>query len=462
MNNYTIDWVRHGESCSNLLADSNRDRRINESYQPSFYNVYKDYNVPSLDIMKQDEIIKYIEMIKIPKYIMMADTSNIHSRSGWDIFLSRLTNIPNLFKSVLNEPPLTFIGICHSINFGRNYIRKNNMKYDIHITSGLSRTIMTGLMSMRGLNGIVLKVVPYINEITPISFVDYQNVAVEAKILKKRIHFIIDWFKKNWLKYYDDIEIIEDLMSIFHKLNPINRYLVTYYINYISMKDRDMDKIKYNLKFILNSIITSEIKLIDFIKKYDGKDNSILVCTETEFYVKMPSVDFSIYREYEKSIGDIYISDYTEFYNTVVPRIISMNQNKNNMKIIAFSHGKFIRNISEMVGEIIIPPLMNTGLVRQINNKFNMIDYIPIKLRALFNTDLEDNNMNACSVDHLMGICNHDMKVEDSNMNRDIKFAKIKDPITNKSEYQKEIDDDIIKRKYMKYKLKYLELQKKF
>ena len=130
--NITIDWVRHGESCSNLLADSNKDRGMNDN-NPSFYNLYKDIEVPFIDITKANEIdiIQYVEKIKIPEYNKMVATTSIYERSGWDIFISRITNIPNIVKSVLNEPPLTFVGICHGINVGRNYIRKNNIKYDI-------------------------------------------------------------------------------------------------------------------------------------------------------------------------------------------------------------------------------------------------------------------------------------------------------------------------------------------
>ena len=107
---YTIDWVRHGESCSNLISGGKAI--IDRPLPPSLFE----------------------------------------------------TNPINKIKSNI-EPPLSNIGIQHAINVGNEFL-KNNKNYDIYIASGLSRTIMTALyaLSQTKIGNIKLYIVPFINE----------------------------------------------------------------------------------------------------------------------------------------------------------------------------------------------------------------------------------------------------------------------------------------------------------
>ena len=88
--NIIIDWVRHAESCSNLIAKSNVDTYV--STTDLGYN----------RIESQPELP--------------------HSSGLLGNFTGFIKSLPSKIASTNIEPPLSFIGVQHAINLGNKYI----------------------------------------------------------------------------------------------------------------------------------------------------------------------------------------------------------------------------------------------------------------------------------------------------------------------------------------------------
>ncbi len=194
-----IDWVRHGESCSNLISGYIKDKPEDTKSN------------------KTDTLMQY--------------------------------NFIDMIKSTLVEPPLTHIGTQHAINIGKNYIANNT--YDFYITSGLSRTIMTGLFALSQYKDNIkrtLYVVPFINEYEYIKLfsLDKQNRAVELHILIRRIKLITQYIKSLSIdisnitidfSLYDEDKELQPLISNY---NSFVKYIVP---KLLKKKNINSDKI---------------------------------------------------------------------------------------------------------------------------------------------------------------------------------------------------------------------------
>ena len=379
---YCIDWIRHAESCSNYNNDYTHDIPPGEKFESN-------------------------------------------------------TPLATKCKSIFElEPPLSYIGMCQAINLGNMYFNKLPQMHNMFITSPLVRTITTALLALRGHSDITIFIIPFINETDHTDFnmtlsanqdcviankltkpdprnkikptYDRQNRSVPSKILKKKINFIIDWITKNWIQYYDDIELLDNLKILYDKCPPNIQQLIisksfweTTSHTFTRVKPfnwKQWENLKNTLPLNTKSDITQAI--VTFIKTYK------LIKKK---YNSFPNIDYTKYeqyeREYESTGIDVYESNYTEFSKNILPNLINELYTKPLSKITecpvigAFVHNGIIKQINSN------PDMntMNTGIVRQsvLDNgmsNFN-IQHVPTKIREIY-PNLEKHNPNVCAIDN--------------------------------------------------------------
>jgi len=192
--NITINWIRHGESCANYAHGSSDKKNV--PHRPHGFGKFPN---------------KYEEDYANNKNSEEDTQKNNHASN--DILYN---SHPVSGNSHAYEPNLSYIGMNHAINLGNEFFfkREHIDPKNIYISSGLTRTITTALIALRFIPDAVIYVVPYINE-TENNNDDISNIAVPLIILKKRIRFIQEWLQKNWITRFDDIELINFLITIY-------------------------------------------------------------------------------------------------------------------------------------------------------------------------------------------------------------------------------------------------------
>ncbi len=443
---YIIDWIRHGESCGNIIQGHILDKPSN------------------------DRSIGYDKLKIIRKFQSNTIFSNLWQLSD------KIYNLGGIIKNMLYyEPNLSYIGMCHSINLGRYYMKNNT--HDIYITSGMTRTIMTALLSLRHNPNAIIYVVPFINELSNVSSitgVDYQNNAVPSKILKKRIRFIKDWLERNWINNFDDIEIMTDLTDLFNESELINN---KYKLEFDSIIKQKKENNKYNIEdFILRILKDKELPEIfnKFIFKYTK------IFDNLQQFKRCPGVDFSIYEYFEEKYKNIQTPNLELFYKEVLPmlkeKVGKEKVGKANIKIGAYSHGLVIRQIWKeidpeyyKINHQQMYDMMNTQIsceTRKHNNN-NLIrtirfSYHPIKIRENYE-DFECLNNNLCDNKSILGINNFNLGYYDNlpleEVSSDVKFV-----YESGYDLHKEFDGSnsllVGGNKYLKYKERYLSIKK--
>jgi hypothetical protein len=457
--NISIDWVRHAESCSNFdsgyITDENSYNK-----RPLGYNKY---------------------------------TSNINDKTT-DI---KLYNPFSIIKSALMyEPNLSFIGMQQAIKLG-SYLK--NKKYDVILCSPLTRTIMTALLSCRN-NDTKIIVVPYISEIHNYASLigkDCSNMGVTSNILKKRIIFIKKWLIENWITYFDDIEIMEDLIDIKEHLmfnNSIinsQKKLIINKINFIlsckskkgslSKTDSHINKnndCSYKIEQLLNNFIyvfknEKNIDIFKYVIKYKKIFNNLLK------FKSGPPVDFSILIKYEKySINNhkynIANSNKYLFYNEILDTVVNIVNKPPNIQlnILCFSHGLFIKDIWKTRNPdtfVYEKKILNTIVINE-NLKYNEFKkiYLPSPIRSTYE-NFESLNIDICRLQSVKGVTNY-IFTESSYFNNFYNYVipknklnlyyDIKNIEINDDEYNLLIQNDIIDYKNQIYSNLYCQYKK--
>ena len=283
---------------------------------------------------------------------------------------------------------------------------------------------------------------------------DYQNTAVPSATLKRRVKFIKEWLEENWLVYFDDIEIIEDLEKLRLHVDQITREHIEKYLECrsvegtkyknqpigIERKDCELQKLMTEHIFS-SSKYSTDLNIKHIISKY------IKIFTDINKFKRGPRVDFSIYEQWEVlfenntnlSHLNTQESNITTFYNNVLPQLIKTNINYANdpTRIIAFIHGSLIRSIWKTIDKGTyaanmhqLEGLMNTAVVREIRtydqfpDKLNYVNlevpksfkgseinfkYQPEKIRATDFGIYEKTNTNVCATQSIKGILNYNL-----------------------------------------------------
>lgn len=394
----TIHWTRHAESCSNLETGYNMDK---DEY-PN-----REIGYSQIDVQKtKKETNKFYDFLK---------SLNMYSQCSY-------------------HPNLSFIGMQQSILLGE-FVKD----YDIICVSPMLRTIMTALLSLRGKKCIIY-VVPYIVEDTnPLCMGnDKQNNPLGYEQLEKTVIFVKDWLEKNWIKNFDDIKLMNNILDI-KKLLPNKAELINTILKCRVNKDCAMlHNIKLLTKYVATGHNSDKInKIINEIK---------LIC-EVE-YIRGPIVDFSVLKYFETNKYDLAQS-FDKFFSNVIPYIIKANNiQKSDLKILCVSHGNSITNYFKNKYGVSNGHPFNTETYEEVikcsdyknilDRKFNGSIYKPIKIRTNYE-NFESINGNVCAVDGLKGVVNYNG--EKCDFHKDVDFF-CKD-----------------KSKYIQYKKKYIQIK---
>lgn len=403
-----IHWTRHAESCSN----------------------YDSHNFLDKDLY-QDRPVGFEKLAEAPSSSRQAS--------------SRSTNIYTGIKASFKyHPNLSFVGMQQAILLGENFAR--HQQYDVIFCSATLRSVMTCLMALRGTNAIIY-VVPYINEIlnvASIAMMDYQNTPFSSTILKRQVLFIKDWLEENWIKHFDDIEIMQQLISLGILLSANSKYpdIVESINSLLNCKISkgvleygavSMDKYRtcFN-NYTLSLIEDIRVKLVNDdqsnIKGYVLYFDKVL----DKSFLRGPKIDFSVLEFFEKRCQtkndnkyfihqDLRYPDMLKFYQYVVPYAIhhSIFPVQQEITIMCVSHGAFVKdffskrynhkfdhmmNTQIWAEEIVITKLDNIISIERLN--FNVNVYVPPKIRTNFQ-NFEVLNMDICRLESLKGILNY-------------------------------------------------------
>lgn len=368
----TIYWTRHAESCSNF------DQRTIDDMPPPDYNTKNNIG-----------------------YDVKENNHQIHeNKKGFPT--------PTKIKATyLYHPNLSFIGMQHAILLGTNFYRNENI--DVIFVSPTVRSIMTAILAFRSIPGKEIYVVPYITEkINPLGtsdtslrakvlgtlgFNDYQNTPVDSIKLKRIVAFIKDWLSNSWPKYFDDIEVINNLRKLDDilkknqenikngsgELNNIiqqyrniisdilnckpsilmeNNYVKIPNYNYDTKYQTCIDNIIPNLRKLSllfkennnifgNNIDNDIISLSKFFLIFENDDN-------IKNYFKGPPVNFNILEHFESNPGSHLYATHNEdikiyfdkFYTEIIEFAFKngiLSKQNNDIKICCISHGNNMR-----------------------------------------------------------------------------------------------------------------------
>jgi len=477
----TIDWVRHGESCANydqgIIIDMDQYPKRRLGYLPYEQNF-------------ADKAVSNIGPISLRTQL----------KAGWKY-----------------EPNLSYIGMQHAILLGINYIKKQE-PYNIILCSPLTRTITTALLACRGMEDTQIYVVPYISEVQNVfQYIgsDYQNVAVNSKTLKQRILFIKDWLENNWINNFDDIEIMNDLFKIREYLldnsteskkivNKITNVLVCKPSVGKTAKNEFVNKYiecPNTINIILDTLkYLEENKFVDtiFYQKYTG------IMKNLDNYKRGPPVNFKILEKYEKiyqnkiTTGDPNAEEYNtrnpniyKFYSEILPELINIEKPQS---ILCIAHGSLIRKIwqtknpsSFNENKEFLKHMKNTHVFREVIDYDKSIfieEYNPILVRTSYE-NFEELNVDVCRVETIKGILNYNLQeptetylgsfaktlknsiipstISIDKNSYDTKFYNEKRYLNINPEQQIITGgnrNDLYRKKYLKYKSKYLSLKK--
>ena len=496
--NIIIHWTRHAESCSNYDGESYQDKNID---RPLGFGTYSSKNSPEKSIY-QDKI-------------------------NTDF----LTTIKAKFKY---HPNLSYIGMQHAILLGSNFVKPENTqrRYNAVFSSATIRSIMTALMAFRGTD-IIIYVIPYINEVpnfAAFASMDYQNTPYKSEILKRQIAFIKDWLLMNWISRFDDIEVMQNLIHLKKILLNADDYLdnhVKYYESINIINDILSCKSKHGALLygtidmnIYNSCFDNYTphgiqKLYDNLSKNQNEDIKNIVSflrqTIDHDFIRGPHVDFSILEYFERTENDIEMNtdqylihqnlrepNMNKFYEEILPIAFSNGiiNDTNNVKILCVSHGSLMKNFFPKYYEnktqintsgIDLKHLLNTQVFEEILDfietdidsppQINQVSiqydkYIPIPIRTNYE-NFELLNTDICRVESIKGIINYpviDINLADKLIPTKTYISEIFD--TNKTKPEDIVASDVkfyfdtnsklngglnnpFYRKYLKYKLKY-------
>lgn len=184
MNNTIIDWVRHAESCSNLLDNQSTDKYANES-ESEFHQFIQHLNDDENKQMddKQLPFRSYIHDYanrKLNKIIKNKSNHSLFERdympnSKWLLhpplsYIGMMQAMKLFVRDVMPKskwlfhPPLSFIGMMQAMKLGEDaQFIKIVQKKNVVITSATARTIMTAFLSLMNFDTTII-VVPFINE----------------------------------------------------------------------------------------------------------------------------------------------------------------------------------------------------------------------------------------------------------------------------------------------------------
>ena len=184
-----IDWVRHAESCSNLLEHQSTDKYANEK---DFHRFIQHLN---------DDADEQMGDTQLPFHSYIHDYANKKLNRNI-VHQSKRASFVRDFMPKSNwlfHPPLSYIGILQAMKLGEDaQFIKMVEKKNVCITSATARTIMTAFLSLMRFNKSII-IVPFINEQDGYAGefdLDHTDRGIPPDIIDEIILKIVTWCRK--------------------------------------------------------------------------------------------------------------------------------------------------------------------------------------------------------------------------------------------------------------------------
>jgi hypothetical protein len=309
-----IRWVRHAESCANLLDKKITDKPKNEDKDK--HNTFIDqfvkedeanYKIEPFHRYILDANSKLTSVIAtgVPENEAMVDTCrSVNENDCWkstvaihehDEFSKAAKSIYTREKMIksswLFTPTLSYIGTEQAIQLGREEKFKSIVgETNIIITSATIRTIMTAMLSLNHshfideLKTITIIVVPFMNE--------HENVAGEFDldnanrgIPPNKISAIVEYIKK-WLginkNIFIDVEFYRNMCKKYHRLNPCVsniQHFRTYILPELNQRAGDISKhtkiLAYSHGYVIRKLLINSTDIPPNVSIYEENNDVV-------------------------------------------------------------------------------------------------------------------------------------------------------------------------------------------
>jgi hypothetical protein len=326
-NQLIIRWVRHAESCANLLDKKLTDKPKDEDEDK--HNTFIDQLVKEEDeTYKIEPFRRYIldanskltsaiaksvpeneAMVNHCRTVNENDcwksTVDIHKHDEFSKAAKAIYTREKMIKSSwLFTPTLSYVGTQQAIQLGREEKFKSIVgETNIIITSATVRTIMTALLSLNHSHFIDKKiitivVVPFINE--------HENVAGEFDldnanrgIPPDKILAIVEHINK-WLdintNIFIDVEFYRNMCKKYHRLNPCVsniQHFRTYILPKLNQRTSDISKPMYILAFthgyVIRKLLTKSTDIPPNVSIYEENNELPVIQIMGGIYIRRDS-----------------------------------------------------------------------------------------------------------------------------------------------------------------------------
>jgi hypothetical protein len=378
----TIIWVRHAESCANLLenkiVDLYQDEKLKEQHKEHFkktaeyhryFNNDGTVNIPDDSYPKETigKILLNIGKILVNKSMgqpvnLCAVMTQKLDEDGKPIF-DKKTKAPvigpGIFKGPesrwLFHPPLSSVGIKQAKILKTKEAFTGVVKTcNVFITSATVRTIMTAIFSLDGVQDVTLHVVPYIHEKMNESS-EYGLDFVNNGIPKDKIDDIIRCV----------IRYVEPLLT---KPQPSFSYLPSF-SSLASLPSSYLPSSSSLPSFSLPSVYSANLwgrggaaeevgkTQVDAeqLKKHQFKIGSIII--DTSFYHEYEQIPLTTTQDrsagvtVEQANQTILNENIKMFKDVIIDKLLEyVNVGEVDMTILAYSHGYVINQLRKNHG----------------------------------------------------------------------------------------------------------------
>lgn len=299
-----IDWVRHAESCANLMDNKITDKYLNNT-DITLYNDFikqilteEDNNYKKepfkTDIVnankKLNKIInenkEKISKSKIKAFQKLC--SNVKTTQN-DCWLATINTYPDsdiakaiFSKTMINptwlyHPTLSYIGIQQALGLGKNHYFKKYIiaNKNIFITSASVRTIMTALLSLINQNldykNVSLIIAPFINEHeSPAQIIDSDraNHGISPDKIVSIVKTVLTWLKKTGIIntsdkiinidtqfYIETCRTFRDYNPLVSNINNFTKYILPILEAKSSDKKQNANIIAYSHGYVITSLL---------------------------------------------------------------------------------------------------------------------------------------------------------------------------------------------------------------
>lgn len=307
----TIHWVRHAESCANLLDKKITDKPIDISVYNQFADKLvnedkQNYTKPPFDCYIEHANRELEKQINLEDAIHneMIIKCQISEDECWKSTIGKykaelsaeaiFTKERMIKSSWLFTPTLSYIGVQQAIHLGKNETFNeivNNT--NIFITSATVRTIMTSLLSLNSflsLNSVLDKkitiiVVPFINERENVAGhfnLDNANRGIPPDKMLDIINKIIEWFGIVGDRISIDIEFYTKMCKQYHDKKPLvfnvshfQTYILPELKKLLDDNSKPMNILAYSHGYVITELSNEHSKFLPNISIYEQKNDTI-------------------------------------------------------------------------------------------------------------------------------------------------------------------------------------------